>query len=191
MMKHLEHIFSKASPKSIILLGDVKHEFGIISGQEWKDTLKLLDYLSAKGEVILIRGNHDKVLGPIAKRKDILIRDYFCVGQYFFCHGDKIFDNKELKKSKTIIIGHEHPAVGIRDGPRLERYKCFLSGKYQSKNLIVLPSFSFVTEGADVLQEKTLSPFIKNIGNFEVFVASDKGYAFGKIKTLMKLNPEL
>ena len=101
-----------------------------------------------------------------------------------FLHGDKIL--KESLNSKILIIGHEHPALNLREGPRKELYKCFLLGKYKNKILIVQPSFNLLTEGSDILKEKSLSPFLQqNLNNFEVFVVADKVYNFGKIKNLM------
>jgi uncharacterized protein len=70
----------------------------------------------------------------------------------------------------------------------MEKYKCFLSGKYRKKDLVVLPSINFVTEGTDVLQETLLSPFIKHIGDFRAIAISDKAYDFGKLKGLKRLN---
>ncbi len=49
-----------------------------------------------------------------------------------------------------------------------------------------MPSFNFVTEGTDVLQEKLLSPFIKNIYDFKAYVIGDKVYDFGRIGKLEK-----
>ena len=44
--------------ETIIVNGDLKHEFGAISEQEWRNVLKLLDYLGQHcGEIILIKGN--------------------------------------------------------------------------------------------------------------------------------------
>jgi uncharacterized protein len=185
IMSSLDAVFKKVKPKRIILLGDVKHEFGTISNQEWHDTLKLLDYLQARSKVILIRGNHDKVMGPIADRKKIEIRDNYSAEKYFFCHGDRTFDDtRDFKKSKAVIIGHEHPAIGIREGARLEKFKCFLFGQYKKKELVVIPSLNLVTEGTDVLKEKTISPFIKKINDFRAVIVSDKAYDFGLIKNL-------
>jgi len=101
-------------------------------------------------------------------------------------HGNKIPSAELLKDTKTIIIGHEHPAVSIKEGPRVELVKCFLVGKWKKHNLIALPSFNLVTEGTDVLKERILSPFLKqNLGKFNVYVVADKVYGFGKLKGLM------
>ena len=71
IMKRLGTIFTKLRNKKIervIVNGDLKHEFGTISDQEWRHTLKLIDYFSQHcKEIILIKGNHDAILGPIAK----------------------------------------------------------------------------------------------------------------------------
>ena len=72
-------------------------------------------------------------------------------------HGDKIPSDWDKIQEETLIIGHEHPSVGIRSGERIEKIKCFLAGEFRSKNIIVMPSFNFITEGSDVLNEKSLS----------------------------------
>ena len=71
-----------------------------------------------------------------------------------------------------------------KDGVRIEKYKCFLLGKYKNKNLIVVPSFNFASEGTNVLLGKLLSPFIKNVLEFKTFIVADKVYDFGKIGDL-------
>ena len=92
-----------------------------------------------------------------------------------------------MKEVSAIIIGHEHPAVSLKDGPRVEQFKCYLKGKYKGKNLIVQPSFNTMVEGTNILRDKILSPFLKqNLGNFNVFVVEDKVYEFGKMKNLAK-----
>ncbi|MBS3107335.1 metallophosphoesterase [Candidatus Woesearchaeota archaeon] len=189
MLSRLKIILEKLEIDKIIINGDLKHEFGIISKTEWTNTLDLLDLLGKHcKEIILILGNHDKVLGPIASRQNLKTFQYYHFSDIFVCHGDVIFDNKDYKKSKLLVIGHEHPAVGLREESRVENYKCFLIGKYENKKLIVLPSFNLVTIGTDVLKESLLSPYLKDISNFEVKVISDKEILdFGKVKDLKRL----
>ncbi|MAG78554.1 phosphoesterase [archaeon] len=165
----------------IVINGDLKHEFGIISNSEWSQTLELLDILEKKcKKIILIKGNHDTILGPIAKRKNLELKEFYKIGDVLICHGDKIIK----EDCKVIIIGHEHPTVGLREDSRVEVFKCFLKGKWKGKELIVMPSFNFVTKGSDILREETLSPYLEDLSNFEVFVVSDKVYDFGKVKEL-------
>ena len=106
-------------------------------------------------------------------------------GKILCLHGDKIPPKELLEGVSTIIIGHEHPAVSIKNGPRAELFKCFLKGKYNGKTLIVQPSFNEMIEGTDILRDKILSPLLKqNLDNFEVFAVEDKIYKFGKLKNL-------
>ena len=181
--ERLEKILSKVKPELIIINGDLKHEFGAISQTEWRNTLKILDILSKEAKVILIKGNHDNILGPIAKKRNIEIRDYYKINDIYICHGHKIPENIDFSTSKTLIIGHEHPAVSIGTSIRKETYKCFLLGKFKNKQLIVQPSFNLIREGTNVIKGKLLSPFLKqDLSDFEVFIIQDKIYKFGKIK---------
>ena len=189
VLERLERIVAKVSPETIVVNGDIKHEFGQISDQEWRDTLKVLDFLSKHcKKIVLTKGNHDTILGPIAKKRNVEIVDSYKVGDIYITHGDKIPETLEFANSKTIIIGHEHPAVGLRKGQRVEQYKCFLAGRWKRKNLVVVPSFNLIVEGTDILQEKLLSPFLTNIKNFDVYIVADKVYRFKKVKDLLKLN---
>lgn len=171
---------------SIIVNGDLKHEFGTISEQEWREILKFLDVLAQYcKKIILIKGNHDVILSPVARKRNLEVVEDYSSNGFFICHGHKVPEKAEYLKAKTVVIGNEHPAVSIRDGPRSELFKCFLKGKFQRKNLVVLPSFNPITVGTDVLKEKFISPFLKgSIGSFEVFVAADNSYYFGKVKGL-------
>ena len=190
-MKRFEKIVKNKEIATILFIGDLKHEFGTISETEWRHTLRLLDFCEKHcNKIILIKGNHDNILEPIAKKRKLEVVDDYKLKELFFLHGDEV--PSEIPDGvETIIIGHEHPAVSIIDPPRVEKYKCFLKGKYKKMNLIVLPSFNLITEGTDVLKERLLSPFLdQNLDNFEVFVIADKVYDFGKIKKIKKLKKE-
>jgi uncharacterized protein len=189
IMQAIEEAMNKTKPETVVFLGDLKHEFGRISDQEWRDVLKILDFVSQRAKkTVILKGNHDKMLDAITHKRRLEVTERLVLGDFFFCHGDALFDkHPDFKAAKTVIIGHEHPAIGVRDGARLEKFKCFLLGKYGKKNLIVLPSFNPINEGTDVTQERLLSPFIKNVDDFEAFIVADKTYDFGKIKKLRKL----
>lgn len=183
VIERLESILNKVKVELIVITGDLKHEFGRISEQEWRETLKVLDLLLKHGKVILLKGNHDTILGPIANKRNVKFQDHLLVDDIYICHGDKI--PSDLQKAKTIIIGHEHPAISLKEGVRVEKFKCYLKGRFRRKTLIVQPSFLLITEGTDIMQEKLLSPFLhQKLDNFEVFVVGDKVYKFGKLKDL-------
>lgn len=194
IIKRMEEIHSRSNCERIIINGDLKHEFGKINRQEWKETLKFIDYLKEKfKEIILIKGNHDPLTPIIAKKTRLDVYPYFSTGNFMVMHGDKIPDNWNDIKEEQIIIGHEHPAVGVRSGERMEKVKCFLTGKFRDKKIIVLPSFNFITEGSDVLNEKLLSPFLKedNWSEMEIYgVENFEIFHFGKISHILKAQQE-
>lgn len=194
IIKRAEKVYHTLKGKKIdriLINGDLKHEFGIISEQEWRNTLKFIDLLSRKcGEVILIKGNHDAILGPIADKRLLRIEEFFLIKSknVLVIHGDKIPDKELVNRSSTIIIGHEHPAVSLKDGARTEQFKCFLKGRFRGKNLVVQPSFNTLMPGTDMLRDHTLSPFLKqksqNLKDFEIFVVDEEVLYFGKLKNL-------
>jgi len=189
VLKTTIKIIEATNPKIVIINGDLKHNFGNITGGEWDEISKYLKTIKKYAKMIIIKGNHDLILKPILDKLKIDLVRFYLVGNIYVCHGDKLPDNKEFSHSKTIIIGHEHPAIKLRDGARLETYKCFLVGKYNKKNLIVMPSLNPLKEGSDILNEKTLSPFIdeKKLKNFEVYIIGEKIYDFGKLRNLDQL----
>ena len=197
IITRLEEIFSRINLEkvnTIIINGDLKHEFGKISKQEWKEVLNFLEFLKKNfREIILIKGNHDNFTRFIAKKCDLEVHETYSIGNYVLMHGHKLPPNPEEFEDFIIIIGHEHPCIGLRSGERLEKIKCFLKGEWKEVKLIVMPSFSFVTEGSDILHEKLLSPFLdsKSIQEFEVFAVENfEIFHFNKIKDILLFNDD-
>jgi uncharacterized protein len=188
IVERLKEIRDKSSVANIVVNGDLKHEFGQISRQEWNETQEFLDYLKANfDDIVLIKGNHDNFTKFIAQNSDLEVEESFQIGDCLVLHGDKIPDNLSDKEAENLIIGHEHPCIGLRSGERVEKIKCYLAGRYKEWNLIVMPSFNFVTEGSDILQERPLSPFVKAVSNGELEVYAVENFEvfqFGKIKDI-------
>ena len=194
IMEKLKSIFlnlkmSGKNVSTVVINGDLKQEFGKISKQEWQEVLDIFRFLKKSVKnIVVIRGNHDVFLGPIAKTEnvEILKEGYFIEGEkVYITHGHKIFESSEFEKAEIVIVGHDHPSVTLVEGVKSEKYKCFLKGKYEDKVLIVLPSFNFVSTGTNIANNDFLSPFLQqDILGFEVWVLEDKPYYFGKVKNL-------
>ncbi len=182
ILEMLNSIIQKTHPKIIIINGDLKHEFGTVLKQEWDEVLKLLDFLLERClKVVIIQGNHDPIIKPIASRKGIKVVKEYAFEDVLVVHGDELVNTR----AKRIIIGHEHPAITIREGSKWEKYKCFLKGRWKRKELLVIPSFNPLLEGSDILKEKLLSPFLEKVKNFSVFIVSrGEVFDFGKIKDI-------
>lgn len=178
--KMLDKILKKVKINKIIFNGDIKHEFGVISEQEWREVLGIIDMINDSIEIIFVKGNHDIVLGPIARKRGVKLVDYYNVDNITIMHGDKIIPNL----SDVLIIGHEHPAISFKER-KGEKFKCFLKGDWKGHTLIVMPSFNILNPGSDVSKERQLSPFLKgSLESFEVYIAEDNVYYFGKLKNL-------
>lgn len=185
----LKKIFQETGKlNKIIINGDLKHEFGSISKQEWQEIIELIRFMKKHSkEIVIIKGNHDVMLQPITGWEKIKIvkEHYFPKEKIIIVHGDKIPESKEYREAKKIIIGNEHPAIKIRDKQAVETYKCFLKGRFQEKTIVVLPSLNQVTKGTNILSQKMISPFLKqDLSEFKVWVVEDQAYYFGRVKNL-------
>jgi uncharacterized protein len=177
-------------PRSIILNGDVLHEFGSIPRGVWGNVEHFLRFLLTYGNVIIVRGNHDTMIMPIAEQLGIAVCREYCSAdkKILVTHGDIFHTSARHKKTEMIIVGHEHPAVSLHDGVRTETYKCFLVGHLEKSLLIVMPSFNFLNGGIDFSLEGPIGPYLKKVvmGRMKVFVIEDEIYAFGTLSKLQK-----
>ena len=171
-------------------------------------------------KITLIQGNHDIHLKYLIKylrtnhktenelRTKIRISKYRIIGSNLIIHGDKRIEQifrkeneiKEIMKNvRTIIIGHEHPAIELENSGNKEKYKCFLIGNTNVKiainrerdnireskvskaeeftkklKIIVLPSFNELSEGNNISQNEILSPLLKgvDISKFYIFIVN-------------------
>ncbi|MBI4450756.1 metallophosphoesterase [Candidatus Woesearchaeota archaeon] len=189
MLQRLGWILSRL-PKleTIVLNGDLKHEFGTISRTEWRDALRLFEVLAKHcNKIIVVKGNHDVVLGPVAEKARASLVKEQRFGNILIAHGDAV--PKLLKPDKVILIGHEHPAITLRSATRSERYRCFVKTTFKRRTLIVQPTFNQLTEGTDVSREEVLSPLLKDLSKAGIFVIDDKSHdvlAFGKLGKLVR-----
>jgi uncharacterized protein len=203
-MKNLDDIFQdlflRAKViKKIVLLGDLKHDFGQVNEAEWRESVRLLDYFIAKvgsSNIILIKGNHDNFLVGVAKKKEIKLERFWQYNDIVFLHGHEFY-LKATKDAKILILGHLHPAITISDNYKKEKFKCFLKGKWKKKTIYIIPSFTNITYGYDLSwlensynRNEDKFSFIdsKQLRNFEVIIYNKdekKSYNFGKLKNLI------
>jgi putative SbcD/Mre11-related phosphoesterase len=189
--KELELIIRKIKAiytlKKIILLGDIKHHFAFEKAElfDLRNFLRFLEKFITRENIILIRGNHDTFA-----LKDYQLKDFYINDGIAFVHGNKLYPEILDKKVRMIVIGHIHPAIIIREkaGIKREKYKAFLAGRWQGKEMIIAPSFLPLIQGTEINEEysdKLGWAFVskKQLQNFRVFaVGKNKIYKFGKLK---------
>ena len=196
--KILNIMITEVKPSNLIIAGDVKHEFGSALRQEWSEVIDLFEWLKALGiKSHVVRGNHDNFLIPILKKLEVPLHDpYYKVGRYLFIHGHKPLSPEAYAQDvELIIMGHEHPAVLISDelGIRL-KFKCFLRGQIDDKELIVLPAISPLMPGTEVNiidGRRILSPILLqvNLDYFRVYVVDMTAgiFDFGTVNLLKSM----
>ncbi|MGC8993569.1 MAG: metallophosphoesterase, partial [Candidatus Aenigmatarchaeota archaeon] len=136
MKKNLSKIFRITKARRILINGDYKHEFGEASKQEWREVIELTSFLKKKvKEIILVRGNHDNYLLTITSKIGLNVYDPFYLEKGFlFTHGHKKIEYP--KNFHTLIIGHEEPAIVLKEGFDRIKVPVLLYGKMKNgKNI--------------------------------------------------------
>ena len=139
----LNRIISKYEPETIVLLGDIKHDFKRAKYEGKVEVLSILDLILGAAEVVVIRGNHDNYIQNIISDSGLMAVDYADIGGYRLEHGH--VDSGV----RPVIIGHEHPSVriaGALSGGM--KVQCFMYAR--KEGVIVIPPFSFLSSGNDL-----------------------------------------
>lgn len=106
---------------------------------EWENAL--LNLFQQRGiEILAIAtGNHDRK--GDRKKSRLPWHDHgFSLGNWWVIHGDRF-----LPEGKNLVLGHRHPVITLRDGPR---DPCFLL----SENQIGMPAYSKRVQGVSILK---------------------------------------
>jgi len=176
----IDNYLDEFDPSTLIVVGDLKHEFGQKTWQEHRETIQLLKKIKERDiHFILVRGNHDNFIRGVLERNNVDFRDPIYVEKHFlFIHGHKeLPQDIDLSGIKYVIMGHEHPAILFRDdiGGK-DKFPVFLLGKLPGHNrikLIVLPALSPVATGVEVNVAESrdfLSPILQK-ANIDSFLA--------------------
>jgi len=164
IIKRIEKIFSIIKSKKIIINGDLKHKFSKFTKKEKRKIASFLFFIKNLYEdIIIIRGNHDTYLRPIAKEYSIEILDYYYDKNILILHGHKKFH--DLEDSEIVIIGHEHPSLLLKDEyGHFKKYPAILFFPTILNNvLVVLPSFSYLQTGNPINKDFTKNTFLSEI----------------------------
>ena len=167
----IKHIFTPAKDlgcKGVILLGDVKHEFAEVTAPEWFGVKKLISKLREQNlKVEVVRGNHDNYIIKVLKELNVPLHDpYLELGGITLTHGHKTLPT-EGKRRRVVILGHEHPAITLKDDVGAKhKFKAFIDLQTSSGRYLVLPSVSPLAYGSDfneVPADQMLSPILHSL----------------------------
>jgi uncharacterized protein len=163
----LDTALAKTKAKTIIVDGDIKNEFSTVDEEEFNELYDFVTFVKGRGvDLILIKGNHDNFVERYKEPFKLKVyRQEARIGDYLFFHGEEL--PLDTKRVKMLIMGHEHPAIGVYNGGgKKEKLAAFLLGSYKRVPLLVLPAMNYYAGGTDInLQpkESLLSPVLREI----------------------------
>lgn len=154
MLENLARILERYSPETVLVNGDFKHNFSRNLDEEWLEVKEMLRFLTARAKLVVVRGNHDNYLAAILHDMGLELRKSYRAGEYVFTHG-----HLDVKTRRRVVIGHEHPALKLRDEVgAIVTLPAFVVGD----DIIVLPAFSPLALGVDLSSYPYLSPILNS-----------------------------
>jgi putative SbcD/Mre11-related phosphoesterase len=117
MLERLSKIILDRKPSKLIMLGDVKHSVSGVELEEWRDVPEFFEkLLKLLPSVQIIAGNHDGNLEPLTPSQVELVGPTGITlwNRFGLLHGHA-WPSPAILGCETLILGHLHPAVTLRD----------------------------------------------------------------------------
>jgi len=116
ILRKLLTVIDITNPRTLVILGDVKHTIAKAESGEWKDIPEFFEAIQAKiDDIRVIRGNHDGNLEPLLpKGVQLQPSTGITLDNVGFFHGHT-WPAKRLLNCKTLVMGHVHPTLSFRD----------------------------------------------------------------------------
>ncbi|MHA1675842.1 MAG: metallophosphoesterase [Candidatus Njordarchaeales archaeon] len=194
IIDELSSVIRRFKAKRIIIVGDLKHKFSRRTRQETREVLKILEFINQNfNKGILVRGNHDNFIRGLFNRYENIdfIDRYYIEGRYLFTHGHILDEDIEKEAvNKTLVIGHEHPALLLYDdiGGKI-KIPTFLYGDTTlNGKILVLPAVSPLMSGIEVnliSESEFLSSIIRKYVNVDLL----KPYGILRGKEILEFPP--
>jgi putative SbcD/Mre11-related phosphoesterase len=117
MLERLSKIILDRKPSKLIMLGDVKHSVSGVELEEWRDVPEFFEkLLKLVPSIQVITGNHDGNLEPLTPSQVELVGPSGIAlwNRFGLLHGHA-WPSPQILGCETLILGHAHPAVTLRD----------------------------------------------------------------------------
>lgn len=155
LLERLEALIDRFGPETLVLDGDVLHEFGDIPPGLGEKFGRMMGFLEGwVEEVVLLEGSHDKMLPFISEDE---VEAEYRIGDVLILHGD---EEPGARWPSTVVMGHEHPAMEVEGG----KVPCYLVAKLEGSEVVVLPSMNGLTRGVTVNEmepDDFMSPILR------------------------------
>ena len=175
----LHTLLDRTDPDRLLVLGDLANAIGDPWDDEREEIETLLDEVTERMPVTLVKGNHDGAIEDIVDAFDrvtLTPGHGTRLGDVGFTHGHT-WPSPDVLGADLLCVGHEHPVVNLEDevgGGRVERV--WLRGEASPDpfvrfhdddiatpaELIVFPAFNDLSGGTwvNVAGQDFLSPFL-------------------------------
>ncbi len=172
-------LLDRTAPDRLLFLGDLANAIGDPWDTERTEIETLLDAVTDRLPVTLVKGNHDGAIEDIVASFDrvtLTAGQGARIGPVGFAHGHT-WPSPDVLAADVLCIGHEHPVVKLEDtvgGGRVERV--WLRGALEAapfrefhgedtetpEQLVVCPAFNDLSGGTRVnaTGDGFLSPFL-------------------------------
>lgn len=117
MLDRLKKIVEDEKPSRLVMLGDVKHSVTGAEIEEWRDVPDFFEALLKIVSVIqVVSGNHDGNLEPLTPSQiELLSSAGLALWDRFGLMHGHAWPAPRLLGCETLIMGHLHPAITLRD----------------------------------------------------------------------------
>ncbi len=190
MIDKVFDILQRENFERLVINGDFKHNIPKATWQEYKDIPKAVDmWLKTVDEIHFLPGNHD---GGIEEYLPSDVKIHRSSGTIIdgvgFFHGHAN-PTEEVLSTGSVVIGHSHPAVTLRDSlNNKEKKECWVKFDYKWEELegkaILMPHMNHLLGGISINEEGYLGPFLRNSQLEDEKVYLLDGTYLGSRKTL-------
>lgn len=116
MLNRLLKIMELTRPKTLVILGDVKHTVARVELEEWRDIPRFFEALTGRvPNIMVVPGNHDgnlEALTPMGVK--ICSPSGIVVDGVGLLHGHA-WPSPSLLECESLVMGHVHPTLFLKD----------------------------------------------------------------------------
>jgi putative SbcD/Mre11-related phosphoesterase len=149
-------VIKAAKPTQVTFLGDIKDAIAKVTLEEWKDIPEFFEDIQKQvSDLQVILGNHDGNLEPLLPEKvKIVPASGTSFGDIGLFHGHA-WPAPELLECRSLITGHVHPTIAIRDpmGLRMTR-QVLLKAPCNGTQLAKILRKYLGSKSIDILEEQ-------------------------------------
>ena len=125
-------------PREIVFLGDIVHAPRPCAAErEWIE--QTVTELSRRAALTAVRGNHDRAFAREFSHLPITVEPLWSNGGVIAIHGDRLDLPLPEPRAATLVLGHIHPSLSIKDASGAGRK---LPVFVASPRALLLPAFS-------------------------------------------------